>query len=85
MEAVFSGVAKLPPKCKQVFLLSKKEGLSNVEIADYLNLSLKTVEGHITKAYRLIKESVQTKWNQLLFILLIPKFKKVKSFHDRML
>lgn len=85
MEAVFNGVAKLPPKCKQVFLLSKKEGLSNVEIADYLNLSLKTVEGHITKAYRLIKESVQTKWNQLLFILLIPKFKKVKSFHDRML
>lgn len=85
MEAVFNGVAKLPPKCKHVFLLSKKEGLSNVEIADYLNLSLKTVEGHITKAYRLIKESVQTRWNQLLFILLIPKFKKVKSFHDSVL
>jgi RNA polymerase sigma factor (sigma-70 family) len=30
-------IEKLPPKCKQTFLLSKEEGLTNLEISEYLN------------------------------------------------
>ncbi len=51
-------IEKLPPKCKQTFLLSKKEGLSNLEIATYLNLSIKSVEAHITKAFNLLRKSM---------------------------
>ena len=61
------GISILPPKCKETFLLSKKEGLTNIEIAEYLNLSIKTVEGHLTKAYHLLKKNVGTKLNKILF------------------
>ena len=44
MEIVFEGVSLLPDKCAEVFILSKREGLTNIEIADYLNISLKTVD-----------------------------------------
>lgn len=49
-------IENLPSKCKQTFLLSKKEGLTNFEIAEYLNVSIKSVESHITKAYSLIRK-----------------------------
>lgn len=51
-------IQNLPPKCKNIFLLSKQEGLSNIEISEYLNVSIKTVEAHITKAFSLIRERV---------------------------
>lgn len=51
-EAIFA----LPDKCKEVFNLSRNENLSNKEIADKLNISIKTVEGQITKALKKIKE-----------------------------
>lgn len=49
----------LPEKCKKTFLLSKKEGLTNFEIADYLDISVKSVEAHITKAYRILREKIK--------------------------
>jgi RNA polymerase sigma-70 factor (family 1) len=45
----------LPPKCKEVFIMSRK-GHSNKEIALQLLISEKTVEQHITKALRVLKE-----------------------------
>jgi len=63
------GISNLPPKCKETFLLSKKEGLTNIEIGQYLNISIKTVEGHLTKAYHLLRKNVGTKLNKILFLL----------------
>ena len=34
-------ISFLPPKCKQIFLLNKKEGLTHIEIAEYLDISIK--------------------------------------------
>jgi RNA polymerase sigma-70 factor (ECF subfamily) len=62
-------IDKLPPKCKQTFLLSKEEGLTNVEIAEYLNVSIKSVEAHITKAFRLLRKSIGNKVEGILFLL----------------
>jgi RNA polymerase sigma-70 factor (ECF subfamily) len=43
-------ILKLPPPLREVFLLSRFGGLSNVEIAQRCNLSVKRVEARITKA-----------------------------------
>lgn len=70
---VFEGISNLPKKCKEIFLLSKKEGLTNIEISEYMNISIKTVEGHLTKAYCLLRERVG---DQIKFILLLVFGKK---------
>ncbi|TJZ63227.1 RNA polymerase sigma-70 factor [Sphingobacterium olei] len=45
-------LSHLPEKCRTVFEMSRFQELKNQEIASELNLSLKTVEGHMTKALR---------------------------------
>ncbi len=72
---VTKGIENLPPKCKETFLLSKKEGLTNIEIAEYMNISIKTVEGQLTKAYNLLREEVGSQLKGILFVL----FKTRKS------
>jgi RNA polymerase sigma-70 factor (family 1) len=62
-------IDKLPPKCKQTFLLSKEEGLTNLEISEYLNISIKSVEAHITKAFSVLRKSIGNKVNGILFLL----------------
>lgn len=46
----------LPPKCKQVFSMSRIDQLSNAEISDLLNISIKTVEAQITKAIKIFRK-----------------------------
>jgi RNA polymerase sigma-70 factor (ECF subfamily) len=48
---------RLPPGCRQVFLLRKVEDLTHDEISRRLNISRKTVENHMTRAYRLLREA----------------------------
>lgn len=45
----------LPGKCKQAFLLSREEKLSNTTIAKRLGISVNTVEKHIGKALQLLR------------------------------
>ena len=49
-------IEKLPKKCKEIFLLSKKEGYTNMEISEILSISIKTVESQITIAFKKIKK-----------------------------
>lgn len=49
---------RLPKKCKQVFLLSRQEGLSQKDISIQLDISLSTVEKHIGKALKIFKEEL---------------------------
>ena len=69
LELVSQEIEKLPKKCKRTLLLSKKEGLTNIEIAEYLDISTKSVEAHITKAYSIIRKNVKSKIKLLLFTL----------------
>lgn len=58
VERVEHSIDNLPKKCKQIFMLSKKEGLTNIEIADYLKISIKTVEAQMTIAFSKIKKDL---------------------------
>jgi RNA polymerase sigma-70 factor, ECF subfamily len=50
-----TALAKLSPACRKVFEMSRFEDRKNREIAEELNLSIKTVEAHISKALRSLK------------------------------
>ena len=58
IEILNKSIIKLPEKCRKVFILSKKDGLTNIEISEYLNISIKTVESHITYAFKQIKDNI---------------------------
>ena len=62
------GLHLLPPKCKEVFILSRK-GHSNKEIARQLLISEKTVEQHITKALRVLKEYLKEHFAYALILI----------------
>lgn len=49
-------IETLPLKTKEVFTLSKHNGLTNTEISQILDISVKTVEGHITRAFKLLRK-----------------------------
>tara|TARA_R110002049_G_scaffold309206_1_gene518578 strand:+ start:53288 stop:53887 length:600 start_codon:yes stop_codon:yes gene_type:complete len=68
-------IENLPPKCKQTFLLSKQEGLTNIEIAEYLNVSIKSVEAHITKAFHILRKTVGEQMHHVLFLMFGLKIK----------
>jgi RNA polymerase sigma-19 factor, ECF subfamily len=53
-------LSKLPERCKEVFELSRFEHLSHAEISNQLNISAKTVEGHITKALKQLRLDLRT-------------------------
>lgn len=56
VEIVGRIVDELPPRCQDVFLLRWREGLKHREIAARLGIELKTVEMHMTRALRMIRE-----------------------------
>jgi len=52
-------LSQLPPQCRAVFKLSRFEEKKNKEIAEELGISLKGVEGHISKALKLFRISLK--------------------------
>lgn len=51
-----TAVDQFAPKCREIFLLSKSEDLSNKQIAEKLNISVKTVENQMTIALKKLRE-----------------------------
>lgn len=49
----------LPERCRLVYILRRQEDLSLKEIGEKLNISSKTVENQLTKALKILKDSVK--------------------------
>ena len=62
-------IAELPEKRQEIFRLSREEGLKYREIADRLNISVKTVEVQMGLAIKTLREKLK-KYNFFLFFLL---------------
>lgn len=62
-------VAQLPEKCQMVYRLSREEGFSSKEISKSMDISEKTVEGHLTKALKFIKGNLSMLFSLLLSLI----------------
>ena len=62
-------IEALPPQCRQVFRMSRFENLTYAEIAEQLDLSVKTIENHIMKALKILRTELKDYLPTLLWIL----------------
>jgi RNA polymerase sigma-70 factor (family 1) len=68
-------VAQLPEKCRQIFTLSRKEYLSNKEIATRLGISIKTVENQMTIALRYLRTGLTDYLPAIVALLVVHKMR----------
>jgi RNA polymerase sigma-70 factor (ECF subfamily) len=66
---IHQAMEKLPEQCRIVFKLSRFEELKYSEIADQLGISIKTVENHIGKALKIMREQLKD-YLPLLIVLM---------------
>ena len=62
-------VSVLPDKCQEVFKLSRNEGKSHKEISEIMDISKKTIENHMTRALKTLKNELKRR--ELLIIIFI--------------
>jgi RNA polymerase sigma-70 factor, ECF subfamily len=68
-ERIFKALNKLPEQCRLVFKLSRFEELRYAEIAEQLNISVKTVENQMGKALKIMREQLKD-YLPLLIVLM---------------
>lgn len=56
---IFEVVQNLPAQCRKIFEMSRIEGKRNIEIADSLNISKRTVETQISKALKILRANLK--------------------------
>ena len=65
---------ELPDKCREVFQLSRIDGLMNAEIAEKLDVSVKNVEKHMTKALKHFREHFNDRLPLQVIILVLLNY-----------
>ncbi len=66
---LYKAIEALPEQCKKVFLMSRMDGLKQQEIAEKLDISIKTVKNHITHALKQLRKSAGY---SVILLLLLP-------------
>lgn len=64
-------ITRLPPKCREVFMMSYIEDLTNKDISARLGISLSTVENHIYSALKQLRAMLSND-KVILFFALLP-------------
>ena len=68
-KAIERALSKLPDKTREIFMLSRYDGLKNQQIAETKNISQKTVEYHISKALQILKEELPQEYWIWIFLI----------------
>lgn len=76
IEKVKSLVDTLPKRCKEILLLSKKEGYKNKEIAEKLGVSIKTVESQMRIAFKKIRKGFEKDTDEMVLMICLYDFQK---------
>lgn len=72
-DRINSAIHKLPEKCREIFLLCRFEELKYAEIAERLNISVKTVEMQVGIALKKLRLELAERQVLQLFFLHLPK------------
>lgn len=70
-EKIEASIDSLPKKRKEIFRLSREEGLKYREIAEQLNISIKTVEAQMGLALKQLREMLKDYQDYLIGLILI--------------
>jgi len=62
-------ISELPERCREVFMMSYIYQLKNREIAEILNISVNTVENHISNALKTLRKKLK-KYASILMLFL---------------
>jgi RNA polymerase sigma-70 factor, ECF subfamily len=68
-------IQKLPDRCREVFILSRIDGMKNKEIAEKLNISIKNVERHMNRALKSFREDFSEEFPAVLIVLILSHLK----------
>ncbi|MFN8208179.1 MAG: RNA polymerase sigma-70 factor [Bacteroidales bacterium] len=69
--ALTSAIESLPGKTREIFELVRFREMKYREVADYLNISQKTVEAHMSAALKLLRTSLRSYLPEILFFVFI--------------
>ena len=72
---IAKSIEELPEKRREIFRLSREEGLKYREIAEKLNISIKTVEAQMSLAIKSLRDKLQ-KYNTFIFYFFVSRTKK---------
>lgn len=67
-------IENLPDKCREVFMMSRFEEKKYSDIALQLDISVKTVEAHMSKALKILRENLSPYLELILFYIILRKF-----------
>ncbi len=62
---------KLPPRCKQIFILSRYENMTNKEISTKLGISIQAVKNQISKALHFMRQNLSSEGVIFYFFLFL--------------
>jgi RNA polymerase sigma-70 factor (family 1) len=64
-------ISQLPERCREVFLMSRFQGLKNREIAEKLNISTTAVEKHLSKAMKTFDQHFRKNYPMDIYLAVI--------------
>ncbi|MCF7568280.1 RNA polymerase sigma-70 factor [Sabulilitoribacter arenilitoris] len=68
LKQVFTAIENLPPRCKEIFKMSKLQGYKYYEIAQMLEITEKAVESQMSIAFKKIRNAISKNGPLLLFL-----------------
>lgn len=73
-------LGKLPEKCRKIFLMNRFDGVKPEKIAKEENISIRTVEGHIGKAIKILRTELKPHFPAFAIMLLIIWISFISGF-----
>jgi len=70
-DVLMMAISELPQKTREVFMMSKLDGLRYKEIADHLDISPKTVENQMGRAFKHLREKLKDYKDLLVLIIFL--------------
>ncbi len=81
LNQIENAIASLPPRRQEIFRLAREEGLKYREIAQKLDLSVKTVETQMTMALKQLRTSLSSFKHLVMFFIFQSKGKRNYDCH----